>query len=155
MSEQGALPGQTLPALLLHRASTTPDRVAMRAKRLGIWKPYSWRTYAERSAAIGLGLEALGVLPGDRVAVHAENRPAWALADLGIQGIGAVTVGIYPTSPSAEVEYLLTHSGAKVLIAEDEEQVDKAMEVRSKLDHLTRIVVIDPRGSTWPTTSGS
>jgi long-chain acyl-CoA synthetase len=143
---EAVLPGTTLPALLLHRAGTTPDRVAMRAKRLGIWKAYTWATYAERAGAIGLGLEALGVGPGDRVAIHSENRPAWMLSDLGIEGIGAVTVGIYPTSPAAEVKYLLTHSGAKVLIAEDEEQVDKAMEVRGALDELVRVVVIDPRG---------
>ena len=136
----------TLPALLLQHNDTTPARVAMRAKRLGIWKPYTWATYAERAAAIGLGLEALGVGPGDRVAIHSENRPAWVLADLGIEGIGAVTVGIYPTSPAPEVEYLLAHSGAKVLFAEDEEQVDKAMAVRPALDELVRVVVIDPRG---------
>ena len=138
--------GQSLPEILLHRADTTPDRVALRSKRLGVWKPYTWLDYAQRAAAIGMGLESLGVAPGDRVAVHAENRPGWVLADLGIQGIGAVTVGIYPTSPASEVEYLLTHSGSKVLIAEDEEQVDKALEVRAKLDDLVKIVVIDPRG---------
>ena len=136
----------TMPALLLERAATTPHAVAMRKKDLGIWKQYRWDAYAERSAAVGLGLRALGVEPGDRVAVHSLNRPAWLLADLGAQGIGAVTVGIYPTSPDAEVEYLLDHSGAKVLVAEDEEQVDKALAVRGHLRELQWIVVIDPRG---------
>jgi long-chain acyl-CoA synthetase len=140
------LGGSTLPALLLHRAEHSPDRVAMRKKRLGIWKQYTWADYAERAAAVGLGLRALGVAPGDRVAVHSLNRPAWALADMGIQGIGAVTVGVYPTSPAAELAYLLEHSGAKVLIAEDQEQLDKALEVRSRLPALERIVVVDPRG---------
>jgi long-chain acyl-CoA synthetase len=138
--------GATLPAILLHRADATPDKVALRSKRLGVWKPYTWRHYADRAATIAMGLETLGVGPGDRVAVHSENRPAWVLADLGIQGLGAITVGIYPTSPASEVEYLLTHSAAKVLIAEDEEQVDKALEVRAALTDLVRIVVIDPRG---------
>ncbi|HET6662787.1 MAG TPA: AMP-binding protein [Acidimicrobiales bacterium] len=138
--------GATLPAMLLHRADTSPEKVALRSKRLGVWKPYTWKDYAERAATIAMGLETLGVGPGDRVAVHSENRPAWVLADLGIQGLGAITVGIYPTSPATEVEYLLSHSGAKVLIAEDEEQVDKAMEVRGALPGLTRIVVVDPRG---------
>src|SRR5690606_38546665 len=67
-------------------------------------------------------------------------------ADLATQALGAITVGIYPTSPAAEVEYLLSHSGSKVLVAEDEEQVDKAMEVRAKTPDLRKIVVIDPRG---------
>ena len=140
------LGGSTLPALLLQRAEATPTRVALRKQHLGIWQQYTWATYAERAAAVGLGLRALGVEPGDRVAVHSLNRPAWALADMGSQGIGAVCVGIYPTSPAAEVEYLLDHSGAKVLVAEDEEQVDKALEVRDRLPGLYRIVVIDPRG---------
>jgi long-chain acyl-CoA synthetase len=140
------LGGSTLPALLLHRAGATPTRVAMRKKHLGIWKQYTWADYAERAAAVGLGLRALGVAPGDRVAVHGLNRPAWVLADMGIQGIGAITVGVYPTSPAAELGYLLEHSGAKVLIAEDEEQLDKALEVRSRLPALEKIVVIDPRG---------
>ena len=83
--------------------------------------------------------------PGDRVAIHAENRPEWVLADLAIQGIGAVSVGVYPTSPAAEVEYLLGHSEAVVLIAEDEEQLDKALAVRERLPALRKIVLIDPR----------
>ncbi|MGH2474172.1 MAG: AMP-binding protein, partial [Candidatus Limnocylindrales bacterium] len=140
------LGGSTLPALLLQRAQATPHRVAMRKKDLGIWKQYTWADYAARAAIVGLGLRSLGVAPGDRVAVHSLNRPAWALGDMGTQGIGAITVGVYPTSPAAELEYVMRHSGSKVLIAEDEEQVDKALEVRTKLDALEKIVVVDPRG---------
>lgn len=136
----------TLPAIMLRRARETPDRVALRKKHLGIWKQYTWSDYAERAAAVGLGLRALGVEAGDRVAVHSLNRPAWALADMGIQGIGAIAVGIYPTCPAAEVEYLLSHSETKVLVAEDEEQVDKALEVLGALPALQRIVVVDTRG---------
>ena len=91
------------------------------------------------------GCETLGVQPGDRVAIHAENRPEWVIADLAIQGIGAVSVGVYPTSPAAEVEYLLAHSESVVLIAEDEEQLDKALAVRERLPALRKIVLIDPR----------
>jgi long-chain acyl-CoA synthetase len=79
------------------------------------------------------------------VAIHGENRPEWVIADLAVQGIGAESVGIYPTSPAAEVEYLLGHSEAVVLVAEDEEQLDKAMAVRERLPTLRGIVVIDPR----------
>lgn len=138
--------GATLPALLLQRAERVGAHVALRKHDRGRWKTYTWADYAQRAARVGLGLRALGVGHGDRVAIHSLNRPAWLLADLGTQGIGAVTVGIYPTSPAAEVEYLLSHSGSKVLIAEDEEQVDKAMAVRERCPDLRRIVVIDPRG---------
>jgi long-chain acyl-CoA synthetase len=118
----------------------------MRKKHLGRWREYTWEEYERRAAHIGLGLLDLGVEPGDRVAIHSENRPAWLLADMGIQGIGAVTVGIYPTSPAAEVEYLLGHSESVVLIAEDEEQLDKALAGRKNLSKLRHIVVVDPRG---------
>jgi long-chain acyl-CoA synthetase len=137
---------RSLPALLLQHAQQRPGAVALREKHLGRWREWTGEQYAARAARAGLGLLELGVLPGERVAVHSENRPEWLLADLGIQGIGAVTVGIYPTSPAAEVEYLLAHSEAVVLIAEDEEQLDKALAVRHQLKKLEKIVVIDPRG---------
>ncbi len=137
---------ETLPAHLLGHAAATGDRIAMRKKHLGLWRSYTWDEYAERAAAVGIGLRALGVEPGDRVAIHANNRPAWMIADMGVQGIGAIAVGVYPTSPTAEVEYVLSHSGSVVLIAEDEEQVDKVLAARSDLPDLRTVVVKDPRG---------
>ena len=145
--EQGDDPApSTLPGLLLAHVRARPAAVALRKKNLGRWREYSWEEYGTRSARTGLGLLELGVQAGDRVAIHSENRPSWLFADLGIQGIGAVTVGIYPTSPATEVEYLLSHSGSVVLFAEDEEQLDKALSVRGRLADLRTIVVIDPRG---------
>ena len=135
----------TLPALLLEHARERPADVALREKTLGVWEETTWAGYAERAARVGLGLLELGVEPGDRIAIHSENRPEWVLADLGAQGIGAIVTGIYPTSPAAEVEYLLGHSEAKVLVAEDEEQLDKALAVRERLPALEHIVVVDPR----------
>jgi long-chain acyl-CoA synthetase len=140
------LAGASLPALLLQHAVRTPDRIALRKKDLGRWKPYTWAEYARRTIDVANGLRALGVTRGDRVAIHSENRPAWLFADLATQGLGAITVGIYPTSPAAELEYLLGHSESKVLIAEDEEQLDKAIAVRKALPALEKIVVVDPRG---------
>jgi long-chain acyl-CoA synthetase len=136
----------TLPGLLLEHAAVKPAATAMRRKELGRWRATTWHEFAERAAAVGLGLRALGMAPGDRVAIHAGNRPEWLVADLGIQGIGGATVGIYPTSPAAEVEYLLAHSESRVLIAEDEEQLDKAWAVRDRLPRLEKIVVVDTRG---------
>jgi long-chain acyl-CoA synthetase len=137
---------RSLPGLLLQQAATRPGAVALREKKLGRWWEHTWQDYATSAARVGLGLLELGVAPGDRVAVHSENRPEWMIADLGAQGIGAVTVGIYPTSPAAEVEYLLSHSESVVLIAEDEEQLDKVLAAREKLPRLRWIVVVDPRG---------
>ena len=137
---------RSLPDLLLRRAAERPNATALREKHLGRWRECTWRDYADRAAAVGMGLVELGVRPRDRVAIHSENRPEWLLADLGTQGIGGVTVGVYPTSPAAEVEYLLEHSETVVLIAEDEEQLDKALAVRKGLPKLRTIVVIDTRG---------
>ena len=138
--------GSSLPALLLDKASAMPSRVALRHNHLSRWDETTWSDYATRAGRVGLGLAALGVRAGERVAIHSENRPEWVIADVGVQGIGAATVGIYPTSPAAEVEYLLGHSGSVVLIAEDEEQLDKVLEVRERLPMLRRIVVLETRG---------
>jgi long-chain acyl-CoA synthetase len=129
--------------MLVARAAQIGSRTALRRHRLGVWEPCSWADYARWSARIGMALAALGVEPGDRVAIHSQNRPEWLFADVGAQGIGAVPVGIYPTSPASEVEYLVGHSESVVLIAEDEEQLDKILAVRDRLPLLRRIVVID------------
>jgi long-chain acyl-CoA synthetase len=142
-----ARPGSTtLPGLLLDKASSMPTRVALRHSHLSRWEETTWEVYAARAARVGLGLAALGVRPGERVAIHSENRPEWVIADIGAQGIGAASVGIYPTSPAAEVQYLLGHSRSVLLIAEDEEQLDKVLAVRDRLPELRHIVVIDTRG---------
>lgn len=137
---------RSLCARLLEHARERADEVAIREKHRGIWREWTWAQYAARVANVAAGLRELGVRPGDRVAIHAENRPEWVIADLAVQGLGACSVGVYPTSPAAEVEYVLAHSAASVLIAEDEEQLDKALEVRDRLPLLRHVVVIDPRG---------
>lgn len=141
------VPAETLPQILLRRAATAPGAVALRHKDLGIWREYSWSEYAARTADVGLGLLALGVEAGDRVAVIGENRPEWMWSDLGAQGIGAIVVGVYSTSPAAEVEYLLEHSGCVVAIVEDEEQLDKVLEVRERLPALRHVILVEPRGA--------
>jgi len=137
---------ETLPGKLLLNAANRPSAVAMRHRRLGIWQEYTWGDVADHTRWVAQGLDTLGVSAGNRVAIHSENRPEWVWTDLGIQSLAAVSVGVYQTSPAAEIEYLLGHSEAKVLVAEDEEQLDKALEVWDRLSALEYIVVIDPRG---------
>jgi long-chain acyl-CoA synthetase len=138
----------TVASRVRARARTSPGAVAMREKRLGIWLEITWRDYAEHVELVAHGLAALGVVPGNRVAIHSENRPEWLFCDVGAVAARAISVGIYPTNPTAEVRYLLADSGAKVLIAEDQEQVDKALAVKTDLPHLAWIVYIEPRGVT-------
>jgi long-chain acyl-CoA synthetase len=134
----------TLPARLLELAATRPTRVAYRRKRLGIWEETTYARYAEQVAGLGMGLVELGVRHGDRVAIQSDNRPEWLLTDLAVQGIGAITVGVYPTSPSAELLHVLRDCGATVFVAEDEEQLDKVLAVRDQLPDLRHLVVVDP-----------
>ncbi|CAM3992515.1 long-chain fatty acid--CoA ligase [Kibdelosporangium persicum] len=144
--QKSAVDISTLPARLLELASAHPEEVALRHKHWGRWRETTWAEYADQVARVAAGLRSLGVGPGSRVAVHAENRPEWIIADLAVQGLGGVSVGIYPTSPAAEISYLLRHAAVSVLITEDEEQLDKVLSVRDQLPALRHIVVIDPRG---------
>ena len=136
----------TLPAMLVRHVDARARDVALRVKRLGRWEEMSWADYERRATRVGLGLRELGVGTGDRVAVLSENRPEWLFADLGTQGIGGVTLGVYPTSSETEVAHMLGDSVSKVVIVEDEEQLDKTLLVRDQLPHLEKIVVIDTRG---------
>jgi long-chain acyl-CoA synthetase len=136
----------SLPAMLLGHATTRPTAVAMRVKELGVWRGITWNEYAGHASNVGLGLLELGAGPGDRVGVLSENRPEWLFADLGIQGIGAVTIGLYATGSEADIAQVLHHSGAKVVIVEDEEQLDKTLAVRDRLPRLEKVVVVDTRG---------
>lgn len=140
------LPELTLPQMLRHHAQVTPDRIAIRQKDFGIWNPVTWRDYFERACDVGHGLRALGLPEGGHVAVLSENRLEWVLAQHGAGMAAAVAVGVYPTSPANEVGYVLGHSQAQIVICEDQEQVDKVLEVRSDLPDLQRIVVIETKG---------
>ena len=137
---------QTLASRIRERARTTPARVAMREKDLGIWQEVSWASYWDTAETVAHALLALGVQPGDRVAIHSENRREWLYTDVAAVAVRGTTVGLYPTNPPPEVAYLLSHSGARVLVAEDQEQVDKALEVLDRCPDLERIVYLEPRG---------
>jgi long-chain acyl-CoA synthetase len=131
---------------LRDRAQRTPNAVALREKDLGIWNDITWAEYWDTAQLVAHGLIALGVQPGDRIAIHSENRPEWVYADQGIVAARAMTMGLYPTNPPAEVRYLLSNSESRFLIAEDQEQVDKALDVKDELPHLERIIYIEDRG---------
>jgi len=110
--------GTTTPVTRIREhARTRPQDVALRDKHLGVWRPWTWAHYWEQVELVGHALLALGVEPGDRVAIHSENRPEWLVADMGALAVRAASVGVYPTNPQAEVEYLLADSGAVVLVA--------------------------------------
>jgi long-chain acyl-CoA synthetase len=139
----------TIPQLLRKRAELHGDQLALREKEYGIWNRYSWNHYYETARAVALGLLSLGVKPGDRVAIAGEDTPEWFYADLGTQMIGAIAVGIYPTNPWIELQYIVRHSGSRVVIAGDQEQTDKVLDAiadNDGLPALEAIVCIDMKG---------
>jgi long-chain acyl-CoA synthetase len=139
----------TIPQLLRQRAMMHGDKLALREKEYGIWNPYSWSHYYETARAVALGLLALGLKPGDRVAIAGENTPEWFYADLGVQMIGAVAVGIYPTNPWVELQYIVGHSGARVVVTGDQEQTDKVLDALANNDGLPAleaVVCVDMKG---------
>jgi long-chain acyl-CoA synthetase len=148
LDDQAALKlKRTLPGRLALFARTRGDRPALRHKHLGIWQEITWAEYFEHVAAVGRMLREIGVQPGDHVAILSDNRPEWLYADLAAQAIGARSAGVYQTSPAADVAYILNHSKALVLFCEDQEQVDKYMEIAGQTPSLLRVVVLDPRGT--------
>ncbi len=138
----------TLPGLLARHARTRGDRVALREKRLGVWREITWRSYYEHVHAVACRLRELGVGPGDHVAILSDNRTEWLYADLGAQALGARSVGIYQTNPPADVAYILQDSGSVVLFCEDQEQVDKAVAIKAETPSVRHVVVFEPRGTT-------
>jgi long-chain acyl-CoA synthetase len=139
----------TIPQLLRRRAELHGDLLALREKEHGIWKRYSWSHYYETARLVALGLMSLGIKPGDRVAIAGENTPEWFYADLGAQMIGAIAVGIYPTNPWVELQYIVRHSGSRVVITGDQEQTDKVLDAMANDDGLPAveaIVCVDMKG---------
>ena len=99
----------------------------------------------DSSTVCNLRAKFFGVEKTDKVAIHSENRPEWLIADIGIQALGGISVGLYPTNPPAEVKYLLSHSESKILFAEDQEQVDKALEVIQDVPNLSKIIYFEEK----------
>lgn len=138
--------GMTPSKKIKQTAERFPKKIAMRYKEFGVWQETTYEEFWNKSKYLSMGLKFFGIEKGHSVAIHSENRPEWFIADIGIQAIGAVSVGLYPTNPASEVEYLLSHSESKILFAEDQEQVDKALEVIDNLPMLEKIVYFEERG---------
>ena len=122
------------------------DRIALQEKRYGIWQPTTWAAFRKRVRDVAHGLAELGVRPGEVVAVLGDNRPEWLIGELAAQSLGAAVVGIYPTSVGEEIVHILTHAQVRVVVAEDQEQVDKLLRLRDRLDILETVIYYDPRG---------
>lgn len=139
-------PPATLPRLLLDNAARRPGRTAMREKDRGIWQSWTWRRSLDEVRDFALGLAALGFRRGDRLSVIGDNRPRLYWAQLAAQALGGVAVPVYQDSIARELAYVWRHAEVSVIVAEDQEQVDKVLALREDLPALRHVVYDDPRG---------
>lgn len=133
----------TFPKVLRELAASSGHRIALQEKRYGIWQAIDWSEFYGRVRAFAQGLSTMGIGRGDVLAVLGDNRPEWLIAELAVQALGGMSVGIYPTSIGEEIVHILRHAGVGVIVAEDQEQVDKLIDIPSEIQ---RIVYYDPQG---------
>jgi long-chain acyl-CoA synthetase len=147
---EGVRQGQvSMPGLLKMRASRTPHNIALREKQRGIWQGVSWSEYFERVQAMALYLRSTGFGPGDKLVIASDCTPEWFYADMAAQSLGGVTVGIYPTNPWPELQYIVRHCRAKVAICGDQEQTDKVLEAMQQGEgtpDLKLVLTVDCKG---------
>lgn len=138
---------QRLTDLIALHAAEAPGGVAMRQKRHGIWQELSWSGLAEVTDALAAGLMELGFDAGAHAGILSENRREWVLSQFGIMAAGGVTVGMYPTSPAAEIRHLVSASDTTLLFIEDQEQLDKIKDLQGELPALRQLVIFEPKGT--------
>ena len=136
----------SLPALLRRNAASFGNSVAFREKEFGIWQTWSWAKALDEAESFALGLIDLGIQQGDFVAILGRNRPDLYISMIAIQMVGATPVPQYQDSVAEEMEYVLAHCGAKFVVAGDQEQVDKVLEIQSKLPDFEQMIYLDGRG---------
>ncbi len=122
------------------------SRVALREKEYGIWQSVTWQKYLEHVRDLSLGLIALGIKPGEPIGIIGDNRPEWLYAEMAAQCIGAVPFGVFQDSVLSEVAFIIDHAEAATIVAEDQEQVDKILELRDRLPRVKRLIYTDPKG---------
>ncbi|HCK0614294.1 long-chain fatty acid--CoA ligase [Vibrio parahaemolyticus] len=136
----------TFPKVLQHNAKHWPEQVAMREKEFGIWREFTWLDYENRVKWMALALQDLGIGEQDVVGLLGDNRPEWVWGELAAHAIKGYSLGIYQDSMHEEVAYLINYAKAKVVIAEDEEQCDKLLELGDEIPSVEYIIYCDPRG---------
>lgn len=137
---------ETLPQFLLNHARQNPEKTALRERNYGIWKPINWKEYYENVKYFCLGLIRLGLKPEDTLAIIGDNRPEWVIAELAAQSAGAKSIGLYQDSVVEEIVYIIGHAEVTFVVVEDQEQVDKILEMWPRLTTVLKIIYYDPKG---------
>ena len=136
----------TIASLFRFRCRQRSELTAHREKQLGVWHSYSWSDYFTAASRIGLGLVKLGFKPGDRVGILSEDNLQWLYCDMAATVCGGIPVGVYPTDSSKQLSYVLNDSGSRFLFVENEEQLEKYLEVQTELNFLVRVIVFERKG---------
>ncbi len=145
-SKSETMPCESIPQLVALHARAIPNSPAYREKEYGIWQSWSWSETMEEIDALAIGLIDMGIEKGDHMAIVGRNRPYFYWAMIAAQSVGAIPVPIYQDAVADELAYVLDHCGAKFVIAEDQEQVDKVLEVEDQLPSLGHVIFLDARG---------
>jgi len=136
----------TLPHIFFQQAKDRRHHIALRRKEFGIWNRITWDEYGKMVKKTAAALIQAGLQPGDRVAILGDNRPEWLVCHVAAMAIGCVTCGVYSTNAPEGVAYVVGHSESKLLFVENEEQVDKVLQIYKDLEQLKKVVVWDPKG---------
>src|SRR5688500_14193266 len=136
----------TFPKLLMHHAQVRGARAAIREKDLGIWQTWTWREFADEARLLAAGFAAEGLKRGDHFALVGDNRPRLYAAMAAVQCLGAIPVPLYQDAVAAEMAFPIQNADIRIAFAEDQEQVDKLLEILPQCPTLKRIYYDDPRG---------
>jgi long-chain acyl-CoA synthetase len=137
----------TLPQILFKQAKELgAEKIAIREKMFGIWQAYSWEDYFRYTKHVALGFLALGLKRGENIGIISDNHPEWLFSEMGAQAIGAITVNLFTSSIAKELTTMLNRFQATLVVAQDQEQVDKLLEMKEQLSHARKVLYIDPTG---------
>jgi len=137
----------TLPQILFKQAEKLgAEKIAIREKMYGIWLAYTWQDYFRYTKNVALGFLALGLKRGENIGIITDNHPEWLFSELGAQAIGAITVNLFTSSVAKELATMMNRFQATFVVVQDQEQVDKLLEVKEQLPHVRKVIYIDPTG---------
>jgi long-chain acyl-CoA synthetase len=137
---------KTLPQFLLRNARQRPQDIAIREKEKGIWQQWTWAQYSDEVRDLALGLVALGFKADDKLAILSDNRPQVYWTMVAAQVVRGTPVPLYQDSISRQLEYVIDHADATIVLAEDQEQVDKVLEIKQRLPKVRKVIYDDPKG---------
>ncbi|MCP4718000.1 MAG: long-chain fatty acid--CoA ligase, partial [Desulfobacteraceae bacterium] len=146
MSNNDHLLEYSIPQLLRWRVGTSPKRPALREKDFGIWNTYTWESYYDHVRKTALGLQHIGLNRGDTIAIISDNIPELLFTAIGAHSIGAISAGIYQTSMPAEIAQILQYLKVSAVFCDNQEQVDKVLDVRDQIPNVKKVIFEDPRG---------